>query len=137
MRQAWQSMLDQYAKNQQQQILNAKNLPEWVKARMLKQHEQQISMMNSNPPMVIPNNQRAIAAPQMQRTFNQPAPGVNQHFMRPQMQPGMRPNVQPVQNYPPQQMPAPANRMQSSMMQQGHPFMRPSYPVAPYNNYRR
>ena len=120
MKQAWQNMLDQYAKNQQQQISNAKNIPEWMKARMLKQHQQQVSMMNANPPMAMYNPQRPMAAPpQMQRNFNSPAPGANPNFMRPQMQAAMPPNMRPTQ------------------MRQPQPFMRPAYPAAPYNDYRR
>jgi len=153
MKQTWKNMLDQYAKNQKQQILDAKNLPEWMKDRMLKQHEQQVAMMNSNPPMAMHNNQRQMATPpQMQRNFNQPAPAANQNYMRPQMRPDMQPNMQPNMNqaqmFRPQQVPMPANRMQPPMqpparsfmqpsVQQGQPFMRQPYPVAPYNNYRR
>ncbi len=144
LKQTWNRMLDQYSKNQKQQILQAENMPEWMKERMLKQHEQQLAMMTSNPPMPMNNMQQQNfnsnarqnfnPARNAMGRFNQPAPMVKQNFNHPQQQPNMR----HMQQFPQAQMRPPVNRgqMQRPPMQLP-PQQRQPYPVAPYNNYRR
>lgn len=139
MKEAWKNMLDQYAKNQKQQIQDAKNIPEWLKERMLKQHEYQVSMMNANPPMNMNIGERPmVQMPRMprnnyQQNFNRnqqqqggykpnPAGAINNPgFMQHPVQPGMRGYPQ----HPPQaQIKAPSNNMQ---------FRRPLMPEQRFN----
>lgn len=133
MKQAWQNMLDQYAKQQKQQISQAQNMPDWMKKRMLQQHEQQLAMMNANPPVAMNNMQRPMhAAPQYQQNARPPMgqpmfnpnrsdarrftapPAGQQNFMRPPVQ----------QIYPQRPMMNPNNRMQ--MMPPGMPSAAPN-----------
>ncbi len=113
MMQAWQNMLDQYAKNQKQQIQLAENMPEWMKERMLKQHEQQLAMMKNNPPMPMSANMqpRMQAMPNFsQQQMMQQMNGMPMNSMRPMNNMGM-------------------GRTSMQQIPQGYP--------APYNNFRR
>jgi len=117
MMQSWKEMLDQYAKNQKQQIESAENMPEWMKQQMLKQHQQQLAMMNANPPVsmnTLQQPQQAVPAQSSGRVM----PNISQPQMRSMMN---RMDM----NYP--------------MMQQApqrQPYMGQP-PMTPYNNFRR
>jgi len=114
MKKTWKNMLDEYSKYQKQQIMKAENIPQWVKDRMLKEHENQLSMMNSNPPMAMNNMRNQINVPMNRNTNMNPAninlqnPNFSAHTFRPDMpQPGQF-NAPPLhtdqRNLNPQQM---------------------------------
>lgn len=114
----WEMMLNQFSEKQKQAIEQAQNLPEWLKQRMLKQHEQQLAMMsmqspvnnapgnngfNQMPPAPpahgIPSNRGFSAMNQKQMSFNmrgQNSPSMNPGFNRPFfVQPPMPPQGPP------------------------------------------
>ncbi len=122
MMQAWKNMLDQYTKNQQQQIQAAKNMPEWMKERMLKQHEQQLAMMNDNPPMQMPVQPRMQAMPNYsQQPMMQPMNPMQMNNMGP-MNPMPMNSMGPMNNMG-------MGRVPMQQMPQGY--------SAPYNNFHR
>lgn len=112
MKEYWKSQLDKFAKNQKLQIEKAKDLPDWMKNKMLEQHEKQLAVMKENPPMPmqmpIHNSGQNSAQNTMQRNqsstsgFNnmQQMPPVNQ---MPSNRQYRQPNVmqqRPVMNQP-------------------------------------
>lgn len=114
MMQSWKEMLEQYTKNQKKQIEAAENMPEWMKQQMLKQHEQQLSMMNANPPINMNNMQNR------RQTM---------------------PNGRAMQAFPQSQMNPMMNRMDMSypMMQQApqRQFYMGQPVMTPYNHFNR
>jgi len=117
MKEYWQSQLDKFAKNQKLQIEKAKDLPDWMKNKMLEQQQQQLAVMKENPPMPMQmpmqNSRQNSGQNSMQHNqsstggFNnmQQSPPVNQmssnrQFMQPQV---LQPRVmqqQPMMNQP-------------------------------------
>ena len=89
LKQYWQAELEKVSEMQRKQIEQAKNLPDWIKQKMLEQQKNQLTMMKNNPPNPGFNHRR------QQSGFRQPsqnnfAPGQMQYRRAPvqQMQPG-------------------------------------------------
>lgn len=77
MKKYWKESLNKFDKTQKKQIQQVKDMPDWMKERMLKQHEQQITMMNNFPPEI---NQQARANNMRNNWNNRPVPQQNRYM---------------------------------------------------------
>jgi len=157
----WQTMIEQFSEKQKRDIQQAQNLPEWIKKRMLKQHEQQLAMMNMQPPayngfsripptppvQATPWNRGFPAMDRKQMNSGAPrqnSPQMNPGFNRPpfvqppmqqRMQPPMQPPMQPGQKAFNRGYAAPPG-FGVNPTQTPPPFKGQAYPN-PYNRYLR
>ncbi len=160
----WEIMINQFSEKQKQAIEQARNLPEWLKQRMLKQHEQQLAMINMQSPVNSGFTQRPPVSPvqaippdmhsgmhpnsgfsamaQRQMNFNVPGqhpPSMNRGFNRPfsvQPPPAMQPQLPPGNKmFNPRYAPPPVFRSAPAPVP---PFrgQGQAYPN-PYNRYFR
>jgi len=88
LKQYWQAELQKFSQMQRKQIEQAKDLPDWIKQKMLEQQKNQLAMMKNNPPNpdFRPQQQQSGFRPPSQNNF---APGQMQYRRAPvqQMQP--------------------------------------------------
>jgi len=138
----WENMLKEYSATQKQQIKQAENMPDWMKDRMLQQHEQQVAMMKNKPQMnmgsrsgmqaPVNNQYNNLSRPQQtQDMINQRA--LNQPMMQPRV---MQPNqASPLFNGA-QQNHMPNNRGYRPPVRTNQMNNIRAYPT-PYNQYPR